>query len=196
MTSFHRASRKDKPYSLGTPRRWDPVRGVGNYSTFFTKAPVIGPKYNSSIEALRIVIDPKRPPAAVYDYVVSSLRTSFPHFQWVGIYLLDGETLNLAAWRGAAATEHTAIPLGEGICGLAARTKETVVVPDVSKDPRYLACFPSTRSEIVVPIHSDGVVFGEIDIDSDTLDAFTRQDRQFLEVVASDLSRYLKAKGP
>lgn len=172
------------------------MRGVGNYSTFFTKAPVIGPKYNSSIEALRIVIDPKRPPAAVYDYVVSSLRTSFPHFQWVGIYLLDGETLNLAAWRGAAATEHTAIPLGEGICGLAARTKETVVVPDVSKDPRYLACFPSTRSEIVVPIHSDGVVFGEIDIDSDTLDAFTRQDRQFLEVVASDLSRYLKAKGP
>lgn len=171
------------------------MRGVGNYSTFFTKAPVIGPKYNTTIEALRIVIDPKRPPGAVYDFVAGHLRSVFARYNWVGIYLLDGETLKLAAWKGEQATEHTAIPIGQGICGLAARTKETVVVADVSKDPRYLACFPGTKSEIVVPIQEDGRVLGEIDIDSDTLDAFTAQDRQFLEVVANDLARYLKAKG-
>jgi GAF domain-containing protein len=171
------------------------MRGVGNYSTFFSRAPTIGPKYNTAIETLRTVIDPKRVPAAVYDYVASHLRSSFPHYSWVGIYTLDGDTLTLAAWKGDRPTEHTSIPIGQGICGLAARTKETVVVPDVSKDGRYLACFPSTKSEIVVPVLADGRVYGEIDIDADRLDAFTPQDRQFLEVVASDLGRYLKAKG-
>ena len=58
-----------------------------------------------------------------------------------------------------------------------------------------MACFPSTRSEIVVPLLADDRVYGEIDIDSDAFDAFTAQDRQFLEVVADDLARYLKARG-
>ena len=171
------------------------MRGVGNYATFFRKAPSISPKHNSTLEALRIVIDPKRPPPAVFDFVVSHLRSTFPHYSWVGIYVLEGETLTLSAWRGAQATEHVSIPIGQGICGLAARTKETVVVPDVSKDPRYLACFPNTRSEIVVPIHADGRVYGEVDVDSDALDAFGEPDRRFLEVVSADLALYLKTRG-
>lgn len=174
--------------------RRDSMRGVGNYSTFFRKAPMIGPKYNNLIETMRVVIDPKRPPAAVYNYVVGQLRSAFPHYTWVGIYLLEDETLQLAAWKGDQATEHTSIPIGRGICGLAARTRQTVVVPDVSKDERYLACFPNTKSEIVVPIRDDGLVYGEIDIDSDALNAFTPQDRQFLEAVADDLARYAKDK--
>ena len=171
------------------------MRGVNNFSSFFTKAPAIGPRYNQAIEALRVVIDPKRSPPAVLDFVVGHLRDAFPNFHWVGVYLLEEETLRLAAWKGPQATEHVAIPVGQGICGLAARTKETVVVPDVSKDPRYLACFPSTRSEIVVPIQAEGRVHGEIDIDSDALDAFSPQDRQFLEVLAGDLARYLERRG-
>ena len=171
------------------------MRGVGNYSTFFRKAPTIGPRHNASIEALRTVMDPKRVPAAVLDFVAGHLRDTFPHYTWVGVYRLDGDTLSLAAWKGAQATEHTRIPIGQGICGLAARTRETVVVPDVSTDTRYVACFPSTRSEIVVPLLADDRVYGEIDIDSDAPDAFTPQDRQFLEVVADDLARYMKARG-
>lgn len=171
------------------------MRGVGDYSSYFGKAPRIGPTYNAAIETLRTVMNPKRPPAAVYDFVASHMRSTFPHYSWVGLYLLEDNTLRLAAWKGERATEHTSIPVGEGICGLAARTKETVVVPDVSKDDRYLACFPSTKSEIVVPIQADGRVLGEIDIDSDALDAFTPKDRQFLEVTADDLARYLKARG-
>lgn len=170
------------------------MRGVNNFSSF-TRAPAIGPRYNGAIEALRVVIDVKRPPAAVLDFVAGHLRDSFPSYHWVGVYLLEGETLRLAAWKGPQATEHVAIPVGQGICGLAARTKETVVVPDVSKDPRYLACFPNTRSEIVVPIQAEGRVYGEIDIDSDALDAFGLHDRQFLEVVAGDLARYLARRG-
>jgi len=98
--------------------------------------------------------------------------------------IVQGDELVLAAWDGPEATQHVRIPVGQGICGLAARTGEIVVVDDVNVDPRYLACFPQTRSEIVVPIYSGDDVIGEIDIDSDVTDAFTDEDRQLLEGVA------------
>ncbi len=116
---------------------------------------------------------------------VTLLRAEVPHYSWVGIYLLDGNKLNLAAWDGPEATEHTSIDVGSGICGLAARTKETVIVDDVSARAEYLACFPSTRSEIVVPLMRCGECLGEIDIDSDTPGAFTGADRAFLEGAAA-----------
>lgn len=124
--------------------------------------------------------------------VVSFLRQSMAHYNWVGIYLLEGDELVLKAWDGPEATQHTRIPIGRGICGLAAREKRTVVVGDVTADPRYLACFPHTKSEIVVPIMKGATVLGEIDIDSDTLNAFTEKDREFLEKVAALLGeRYV-----
>ena len=74
--------------------------------------------------------------------------------------------------EGPAATEHARIPIGQGICGAAAASGRTEIVDDVNADDRYLACFPSTRSEIVVPIAYEGRVVGEIDIDSDRPAAF------------------------
>jgi len=71
----------------------------------------------------------------------------------------------------------------------AAQSGKTEVVADVSKDGRYLACFVSTRSEIVVPIKKKGVVVGEIDIDSDVPDAFSESDVVFLEKVAGMLGK-------
>lgn len=118
---------------------------------------------------------------------VSLLRSEVPHYSWVGIYLLDGEKLHLAAWDGPEATEHTCIDVGSGICGLAARTKETVIVDDVNARTEYLACFPSTKSEIVVPLMRGDVCLGEIDIDSDVPGAFTEADRAFLESAAAIL---------
>jgi GAF domain-containing protein len=116
------------------------------------------------------------------------LRVNWPHFDWVGIYLREGEELVLTAWDGPEATQHVRIPVGQGICGLAARTGETVIVDDVNADSRYLACFPQTRAEIVVPILKDDLVIGEIDIDSDREAAFSGEDRVFLEQVASCLA--------
>jgi GAF domain-containing protein len=116
---------------------------------------------------------------------VTLLRDHVPHYNWVGVYILEGDELVLKAWDGPEATQHTRIPVGQGICGLAAREKRTVIVGDVNADPRYLACFPYTRSEIVVPIVDGANVLGEIDIDSNTLNAFTEQDRTFLEKVAA-----------
>lgn len=116
--------------------------------------------------------------------IVEILYEEFSHYGWVGIYRVEGSELVLEAWRGPEATQHVRIPLGKGICGSAARTGQTELVPNVSDDSRYLACFLSTRSEIVVPIKREGTVVGEIDIDSDTEDAFGEEDRIFLEEVA------------
>jgi L-methionine (R)-S-oxide reductase len=83
---------------------------------------------------------------------------------------------------------HTSIPVGRGICGAAAVSKKTEVVPDVKADARYLACSLDTRSEIVVPVVKGGAFWGEIDIDSDRPNAFTPDDVEFLEAVARLMS--------
>jgi L-methionine (R)-S-oxide reductase len=116
--------------------------------------------------------------------VVDLLHDDFENYSWVGIYLVEGDDLVLGPWKGPEATEHVRIPVGQGICGAAAATGQTEIVDDVNADERYLACFPSTRSEIVVPIAHDGRVVGEIDIDSDRPAAFGTDDRAFLERVA------------
>jgi L-methionine (R)-S-oxide reductase len=115
---------------------------------------------------------------------VEVLHDEVDHYSWVGIYLIEGDDLVLGPWRGPNATEHVRIPVGQGVCGAAAATGETEIVDDVNADPRYLACFPSTRSEIVVPIAHNGRVVGEIDIDSDQPAAFGAEDRELLERVA------------
>jgi GAF domain-containing protein len=119
------------------------------------------------------------------DTTVTFLRKHVKHYNWVGVYMLEGEELVLRAWDGPEATQHVRIPIGAGICGLAAREKRSVIVGDVNADPRYLACFPYTRSEIVIPIFKHSSVIGEIDIDSDTPHVFTAQDQKFLEDVAT-----------
>lgn len=119
--------------------------------------------------------------------VCKFLRANVPHYNWVGIYMLEGDTLVLRGWDGPAATEHTRIPVGQGICGLAARTKETVNVPDVNEDPRYLSCFLNTRSELVVPMMQGTTCVGEIDIDSDKVGAFAAWDEEFVGKVAAIL---------
>jgi L-methionine (R)-S-oxide reductase len=108
----------------------------------------------------------------------------------VGIYLVEGDELVLGPWKGPHATEHVRIPIGQGICGAAAASGRTELVDDVAADSRYLACFPTTRSEIVVPIAYEGRVVGEIDIDSDEPAAFGEQDRAFLERVAVLVSHH------
>ena len=122
---------------------------------------------------------------------VQIIKRGSERYDWIGVYLVKGTTLSLAAYAGKGETEHVQIPIGQGICGLAAKEAQTIIVPDVNKDPRYLMCFPSTRSEIVVPIKGNTTVLGEIDIDSDTLAAFSTDDQKFLEAAANVLADYL-----
>jgi GAF domain-containing protein len=145
-------------------------------------------EYQAKLVELREAIGAARDWATALNETVRRLRDAFGKYNWVGVYWVIRHQLVLAAWDGPEPTEHVRIPIGTGICGLAAESGETVVVPDVSKEPRYLACFPYTRSEIVVPIKRDGRVLGEIDIDSNVLDAFGPEDRVLLEAVAALLA--------
>ena len=140
----------------------------------------------SERDVLALLTGADRPPfEAVLDRVVAALHDGFPHYTGVYIYwLTGGDTLELRAFRGRP-TDHVRIPVGQGICGRAAREQRTVVVDDVDADPAYLACSLETRSEIVVPIMRGATVLGEIDIDSDVPAAFSPEDRVFLEKVAS-----------
>jgi L-methionine (R)-S-oxide reductase len=137
-------------------------------------------RYSQLLEEVRAVLSGAGGLAAA----VGLLQDRLPHFSWVGFYFLEGDELVLGPWRGPAATEHVRIPIGAGICGAAAVSGEAVVVDDVAGDGRYLACFPSTRSEIVVPVRRGERVVGELDVDSDRPAAFGPADRRLLEQIA------------
>jgi hypothetical protein len=111
-------------------------------------------KHDEALEAIGSADDPLAASVQV-------LQAGFEHYSWVGIYLVEGGDLVLGPWPGPGATEHVRIPVGQGVCGAAAASGRTEIVDDVNADPRYLACFPSTRSEIVVPIAHEGRVVGE-----------------------------------
>ena len=146
--------------------------------------------YTSALEAIDRILNRGGDADDVLRQVVEALHDRIEHYSWVGIYLVEGEDLVLGPWQGPQATEHVRIRVGTGICGAAAASGATEIVDDVNADSRYLACFASTRSEIVVPISYDGLVVAEIDIDSDRPAAFGDGDRDFLERVAALLSPY------
>jgi putative methionine-R-sulfoxide reductase with GAF domain len=117
----------------------------------------------------------------ILDKIIDILYKNFDKYNWIGIYIVCEKDLILGPWKGKQSTEHIRIPIGKGICGSAAKSGETEIVPYVNKDNRYLACFANTRSEIVIPIKKNRKVIGEIDIDSDTPNAFDEEDVKFLK---------------
>jgi GAF domain-containing protein len=141
--------------------------------------------HGDALNGLRAEIADAPDPTAAAQRAVELLHDRFTHYDWIGIYWVEGSDLVLGPWVGPEATEHTRIPIGTGVCGAAAASGQTEIVPDVKADPRYLACFASTRSEIVVPIFDGGQVIGEIDVDGSDLDAFDEMDARFLEEVAA-----------
>jgi GAF domain-containing protein len=116
-------------------------------------------------------------------------------YNWVGFYMLEPGTkppvLVLESFVGAM-TPHTRIPLNQGICGAAASSGKTIVVDDVSKDSRYLACSLETKSEIVVPIFVKNQVAGELDIDSHFSAAFGTDDQNLVQYCAEVVGKRLE----
>lgn len=118
------------------------------------------------------------------------LDQEIPYFYWTGFYFRNGdkEELILGPYVGAA-TDHTVIPFGKGICGQVAVSNETFVVPDVNEQDNYLSCSIDTKAEIVVPIIKDGKNIGQIDIDSHKIDPFTDEDREMLEWLCYEIAK-------
>jgi len=142
----------------------------------------------AALDEIQALVDREPESDQIVRGAVEALHDQVDAYSWVGIYFVEGEQLALGPWKGPEATEHVRIPVGQGVCGAAAASGRTEIVDDVNADPRYLACFLSTRSEIVVPILYDGLVVAEIDIDSDTPSAFNQEDQAFLERVAELIS--------
>jgi L-methionine (R)-S-oxide reductase len=127
--------------------------------------------------------------------MVKLLHERMLKYNWVGFYMLEPGAkppmLVLGAFEGAM-TPHTRIPLNQGICGAAASSGQTVVVDDVRKDSRYLACSLETKSEIVVPVFVHGKVAGELDIDSHFPAAFTPADQDLVQHCAALVGKKLE----
>ena len=122
--------------------------------------------------------------------VVCELHHSFDYFHWTGFYrVVESGMLQIGPYQGGIGCMH--IQFGRGVCGKAAATGETQLVPDVHLFDGHIACSSSTLSELVVPIRSgDDQVVAVLDIDSDSPDAFDAIDASRLE----GLCRYLSER--
>ena len=120
------------------------------------------------------------------------LKSEVSYYDWVGFYFKNGDKneLKLGPYAGAP-TDHTIIPFGKGICGQVAESNNNFVVPDVKAQDNYIACSITVKSEIVIPIFVDGKNIGQIDIDSNTLDPFSKKDEEFLEFVCAQVATLL-----
>ncbi|CAN5541229.1 GAF domain-containing protein [soil metagenome] len=150
--------------------------------------------FDTVLDEIRTAVECEGDATRAMARTVNLLKTRLPDYNWVGIYLLNGNELVLGPYEGKP-SPHTRIPLGRGICGAAATEKATIIVDDVHADPRYLACTLETKSEIVVPIMRGSEVLGEIDIDSDRAAAFGKRDQALLEQVAALLATRLSDNG-
>lgn len=108
---------------------------------------------------------------------------ALPNVNWAGFYFLDGAELVVGPFQGKPACVR--IPMGKGVCGTAAATRQTQVVADVNAFEGHIACDPDSRSEVVVPLVRDGQVIGVLDIDSPKPARFNDDDRAGLERLAA-----------
>ena len=117
----------------------------------------------------------------------SAVLNHLDDINWVGFYLVKGDTLYLGPFQGDVAC--TVIPIGKGVCGTSLLKKETIIVDDVNKFPGHIACSTLSKSEIVVPIIKNDQVVALIDIDSPIFSRFTKVEKVVLESIAEILSK-------
>ena len=124
--------------------------------------------------------------------VCQLLDREISYYNWTGFYFKNGDKdeLVLGPYVGAV-TDHVIIPYGKGICGQVAVSGETFVVPDVHAQDNYLSCSIDTKAEIVVPIFKNGENIGQIDIDSHSIDPFTKEDEEMLKWLCDEVAKIL-----
>lgn len=164
-------------------------KGFGNSLIFAKKYPMLSPLRP---QVTAIIDSTQKSATEKMQAICELLKEKVPYYDWVGFYFRNGdkEELKLGPYAGAA-TDHTIIPFGKGICGQVAVSNQNFVVPDVKAQDNYIACSITVKAEIVVPLFLNGVNIGQIDIDSNTPDPFSKEDEHFLEFVNHEVSKIL-----
>ena len=135
--------------------------------------------YKTMIEQLKSLTEGEDDIISNLSNASALINETLPDLNWAGFYLMKDGRLQLGPFQGKTACLR--IPLGKGVCGTAAAKDETQLVKDVHEFPGHIACDSASNSEIVVPMHKDGKVFGVLDIDSPSLNRFTEEDKAGLE---------------
>ncbi len=145
--------------------------------------------YDTLAQQIASLVADEHDETGVLANVAAALHDSLGH-HWIGFYLMRGDTLMLGPFQGPVACYR--IGRGKGVCGHAAETRQTVVVPDVEQFPGHIACSSLSRSEIVIPLKdAQGEVRAVLDIDSTQLDAFSETDRLGLERIADIVAKQI-----
>jgi L-methionine (R)-S-oxide reductase len=130
---------------------------------------------------------------ALMERIAKRLHEKMTRYNWAGFYVIDQKDpkfLIVGPFAGSF-TPNTRIRLTVGLCGLAATSKQVVVVQDVSKDSRYLAGSSLVKSEIVVPIFLGNTLAAELDIESYFTNTFTKSEQEFVEACGTVVANYL-----
>lgn len=147
--------------------------------------------FNLLIKQLEALIEDEKNIVANLSNASALLNQFLDRINWVGFYLFDENKneLVLGPFQGLPACVR--IPIGRGVCGTAAKKRETIVVPDVHQFPGHIACDANSLSEIVIPIVKNGTLIGVLDIDSPETNRFDQGDKQKLEEFVNMLVKYL-----
>ena len=162
------------------------------YNSFLQHAINLKDMFDSLRPHVKSIVDSHTNTDDKLQKICDLLKKEVPHYDWVGFYFKNGDKreLKLGPYAGAP-TDHTIIPYGKGICGQVAESNENFVVPDVQAQDNYIACSITVKAEIVVPLFVNGENIGQIDIDSNTADPFTKADEHFLEFVNFEVAKIL-----
>ena len=160
---------------------------VFNLFNIFTK--IYHMPFKDLKSKIKLLVDNSQNVEQTLLLICELLKLEISYYDWVGFYFKNGDKneLKLGPYAGAP-TDHTIIPFGKGICGQVAISNKNFVVPDVKAQENYIACSLTVKSEIVIPLFVNGENIGQIDIDSNTLNPFTKEDEQFLEFVCAKVA--------
>lgn len=143
-------------------------------------------RYAELLQQAAGVFEDERDPWANSANTAALVWELLPGLNWAGFYFMRGGQLIVGPFQGRIACVR--IPMGEGVCGTAAKRRDTVIVPDVHQFPGHIVCDAASNSEIVVPLVAAGRLVGVLDLDSPSLGRFGPDDARGLEALATRLA--------
>ena len=150
-------------------------------------------RYSELIEQARALLAGERDRTANAANLAALIFHSLPELNWAGFYFLRGDELVLGPFQGKPACVRIAV--GRGVCGMAARDRKTLVVPDVHAFPGHIACDAASVSELVVPIvGADGQLIAVLDLDSPIAARFDAEDEAECVKLGGILARALDGR--